>query len=299
MSATFTREQIEAMVRETLQQQAKLPPEKIIPSASIRSDLGIDSLDIVELMFDLEKRFEIVIPDERISRRHAVIQRQGTRFTLVDLGSTNGTFLNQTRIFKPTLLKDGDMILVGAARYTFRQEVAAGSAPDEPVHSTAVITGRTSCWMLVVVPPEPADAAAAEWMEKMREVLTRGGAGVKKFRGAAIFCHWREGLSTPEAMRTVVYEIAGLPRPPGARLAFHHGPVRIGTSANLAEENVLGPAVTFVHQMEASAAALGVNFLLSELAVQSLDLARLVTPLGTHAVKDTPGTHAFFALHLR
>ena len=64
MSATFTREQIEAMVRETLQQQAKLPPEKIIASASIRSDLGIDSLDIVELMFDLEKRFEIVIPDE-------------------------------------------------------------------------------------------------------------------------------------------------------------------------------------------------------------------------------------------
>ena len=64
MSETFTKEQIESMVRAALIEQAKLPPEKCALTASIRNDLGIDSLDIVELMFDLEKRFEIVIPDE-------------------------------------------------------------------------------------------------------------------------------------------------------------------------------------------------------------------------------------------
>ena len=64
MSGTFTKEQVEAMVRAALIEQAKLPPEKFALAASIRNDLGIDSLDIVELMFDLEKRFEIVIPDK-------------------------------------------------------------------------------------------------------------------------------------------------------------------------------------------------------------------------------------------
>ena len=68
MSGTFTKEQIEAMVRAVLIEQAKLPPEKFALAASIRNDLGIDSLDIVELMFDLEKRFEIVIPDEDLLR---------------------------------------------------------------------------------------------------------------------------------------------------------------------------------------------------------------------------------------
>ena len=64
MTATFTKPQIETMVRDALIEQAKLPPDKFVLTASIRNDLGIDSLDIVELMFDLEKRFEIVIPDE-------------------------------------------------------------------------------------------------------------------------------------------------------------------------------------------------------------------------------------------
>ena len=64
MAETFTRERLETIVREAFTQQAKLPPEKIALTASIRRDLGIDSLDIVELMFELEKRFEIVIPDE-------------------------------------------------------------------------------------------------------------------------------------------------------------------------------------------------------------------------------------------
>ena len=68
MAATYTREHIETMVREALVQQVKLPPEKFSPAAKIREDLGIDSLDVVELMFDIEKRFEMTIPDEDLLR---------------------------------------------------------------------------------------------------------------------------------------------------------------------------------------------------------------------------------------
>ena len=64
MSEPASRAQVEVQVKEALMQQLKLPPEKWSLTASIRHDLGIDSLDVVELMYDLEKRFEIVIPDE-------------------------------------------------------------------------------------------------------------------------------------------------------------------------------------------------------------------------------------------
>lgn len=38
---------------------------QVIPTASFTADLGADSLDIVELIMEFEKEFEISIPDEQ------------------------------------------------------------------------------------------------------------------------------------------------------------------------------------------------------------------------------------------
>ena len=37
---------------------------EVVPTASFTNDLGADSLDIVELIMEFEKEFEISIPDE-------------------------------------------------------------------------------------------------------------------------------------------------------------------------------------------------------------------------------------------
>src|SRR6185312_11215811 len=71
---------------------------------------------------------QIVNPDSRISRSHAAVQRQGKRFVLVDFGSTNGTFLNNTRISKPMTLRDGDAFVIGSHRYVFRQPSTVASS---------------------------------------------------------------------------------------------------------------------------------------------------------------------------
>lgn len=60
---------------------------------------------------------DIVINDHQVSRRHARFYRK-TRghlvdFTLEDLGSSNGTFVNRLRITEPTALKDSDVIDLG------------------------------------------------------------------------------------------------------------------------------------------------------------------------------------------
>lgn len=54
-------EKIQAMLAEAL----NLPLEKVTPDAKIVDDLGADSLDVVELLSQLEEEYGIIIPDEQ------------------------------------------------------------------------------------------------------------------------------------------------------------------------------------------------------------------------------------------
>lgn len=56
---------------------------------------------------------DIVLHDPEVSRRHAQITYQGGRYFIEDLGSTNGTFINNQRISVPTWLNNGDLIEMG------------------------------------------------------------------------------------------------------------------------------------------------------------------------------------------
>lgn len=54
-------------------------------------------------------------PDDSVSRRHAEIQWVGEGYSILDLESTNGTWVNGKRIApgQPVRLKDGDHVAVG------------------------------------------------------------------------------------------------------------------------------------------------------------------------------------------
>ena len=53
-------EQVRAIIVEKL----GVDPEEVVDSANFSNDLGADSLDIVELVMDFEKAFDIEISDE-------------------------------------------------------------------------------------------------------------------------------------------------------------------------------------------------------------------------------------------
>ncbi len=55
-------EKIQAMLAEAL----NLPIEKVTKDAKIVDDLGADSLDVVELLSQLEDEYGIVIPDDEV-----------------------------------------------------------------------------------------------------------------------------------------------------------------------------------------------------------------------------------------
>ena len=61
---------------------------------------------------------EIFLDDVTVSRRHAEFERNGGEFSVRDVGSLNGTYVNRDRIDE-VLLKDGDEVQIGKYRLVF------------------------------------------------------------------------------------------------------------------------------------------------------------------------------------
>jgi predicted component of type VI protein secretion system len=61
---------------------------------------------------------DVFLDDVTVSRRHAELDRDGETFTIRDLGSLNGTFVNRRRIESITL-EDDDELQIGKYRMTF------------------------------------------------------------------------------------------------------------------------------------------------------------------------------------
>ncbi|MCG6961940.1 MAG: RDD family protein [Acidobacteria bacterium] len=79
----------------------------------------------------------IVLGDASVSRHHAQLTKTGEGYVLKDLGSANGTFVNNHRTVEQ-LLRDGDVILFGRFKMTFSDpaEVDAGSTVLFDIHAT-------------------------------------------------------------------------------------------------------------------------------------------------------------------
>jgi len=64
---------------------------------------------------------EIQLDDPFASSRHARISRQGHVLVIEDLGSTNGTYLNEEPLTGPVPLHPGDRIRIGDSEFSYLQ----------------------------------------------------------------------------------------------------------------------------------------------------------------------------------
>lgn len=62
------REEIAQKARELIAESLGVSPDEITPESSFIDDLGADSLDIVELVMEIEKQFELEIPDDEAEK---------------------------------------------------------------------------------------------------------------------------------------------------------------------------------------------------------------------------------------
>ncbi|OGQ13538.1 MAG: hypothetical protein A2138_15975 [Deltaproteobacteria bacterium RBG_16_71_12] len=78
---------------------------------------------------------DIVLPKGNISKRHSRIVLRDGKFIIVDLKSTNGTFVNGKRISSPQVLKDSDKIYIGD--FTLQLEPKPGDKPASGKNGSA------------------------------------------------------------------------------------------------------------------------------------------------------------------
>ena len=94
---------------------------------------------------------DIVVADPGVSHRHASLAPVEGGITVEDLGSTNGTLVNGTRVTGSQELQAGDRVQVGATVLEVRASAPAESAP----------AGRQETAATQVVPPPRAAAGQA------------------------------------------------------------------------------------------------------------------------------------------
>jgi acyl carrier protein len=66
------REEVMKLVRDHLSTELEVPPEKIQPETRFREDLDADSLDLYELVMELEDRYEIRVSEEEAAEIETV-----------------------------------------------------------------------------------------------------------------------------------------------------------------------------------------------------------------------------------
>ncbi|MBI3243661.1 MAG: FHA domain-containing protein [Chloroflexi bacterium] len=93
----------------------------------------------------------VKLDDGGASRKHAAIEVLGERVILRDLGSSNGTWVNDQRLAEPTELRDGDLIRISGTTMIFfaATGVPADSASDAPPASSPSASpagGMTMNW---------------------------------------------------------------------------------------------------------------------------------------------------------
>ena len=93
---------------------------------------GRVTLEEGEHMLGRDPDVDIFLNSAGVSRRHARIRISAGRATIEDLGSKNGTFVEDQRVERPRSLADGDIIRVGSVKLTLRMLQPPSSTKTEP-----------------------------------------------------------------------------------------------------------------------------------------------------------------------
>ena len=108
-------------------------------------------LEAAEITVGRDTSNGIAINDAEVSRKHAKLTRQGNAYTLEDLGSTNGTFVNGARLSAPLPLKANDTVSFGENIVLLYEAVV-------DLNATMAATGKPA---RPAPPPPPAEMPAA------------------------------------------------------------------------------------------------------------------------------------------
>jgi adenylate cyclase len=241
----------------------------------------------------------IILNDPLASRDHAMIRRDMSgRCYLADTGSSNGTTLNGRPVTVPTLLSDGDTILIGHHRLSFHQPSSRAVKTAEPAQRTQISLSQSLVTVLVMdvrnytvlareIGETRVSGLMAEIFRSAGELLTEKRSWSQKYIGDAIMGVWvheQQAIDAAElgeiidiithmqSLLPTLHARYELQRPLNFGAAINTGYASVGNmgSASLADFTALGDTVNKAFRLETATKDLGVDLILGRNVVEFL-----------------------------
>jgi pSer/pThr/pTyr-binding forkhead associated (FHA) protein len=111
--------------RDLKNQVGQLAVSQVMPvRLSFETEEGLQELhlSIPEITLGRDPGNDCLLNDKTVSNRHARLSFHHQQWWLEDLGSTNGTFLNQEAITSPMIVTSGDQITCGKINVAIQVE---------------------------------------------------------------------------------------------------------------------------------------------------------------------------------
>jgi pSer/pThr/pTyr-binding forkhead associated (FHA) protein len=252
----------------------------------------------------------ILDPEHRVSQYHARVEpdAQGRVF-IEDRHSTNGTFVNETRITRRQLV-NGDRIRFGSkAVFTFRCSAGAANTGDQTVLGmTSRQYEERECWFLIGDVKASSELVTrlgnvafarlvTEWAVACMNLAGEHGGIMASRTGDGWLLLWNASPGSEVSVGTAIRAFQDMQRrgEPGFRLCVHRGWATLGGGVRPGEENVLSAELHQAFRMEKIAARLAQNIVASEAAVAELKKVLPCNLLpGEFELKGFAGLHRFY-----
>jgi adenylate cyclase len=252
-----------------------------------------------------------------VSRQHAIIRcHNGWQYQLIDLGSRNGTYVNDQRVVMPVTLTDGARIRIADNVLLFTEHEDDTSGEHNAMTLISSVTDHGS-----VVESRPvallvcdirgfstmsesissADMAQmlGAWFRETGNLVAQSGGTIDKFIGDAMLAYWGAAgrpaadCGTAFAAAKMMMSLADNRKwqnsqPFRIAIALHFGKVTCSNVGVAAERDatIIGDAVNTVFRLEGVSKELNQRVVMSgEFADQMPELMRKFTAFGERALK--------------
>lgn len=257
---------------------------------------------------------DIIIDDLGVSWAHAAFSASINGLMLIDLGSTNGTFVNTERITSPRDLTTGDIVNIGSSKFEVVLQASkvvdslsasfskrAMTAQLKPMPTTvAVVSIANYANMASTLPSYDLNSMVSSWTASVSATVQEYGGLIDKVVGTSIVAVWNGGSEREMAVRAAhgALEISQLPKQLVERIGWPYqqshpwhctivlssglaltGNIGAGESTERHSFALLGDPLNIAFRLEELVGKLGEDLIVSEQTAKLIEDTFIVTKI--------------------